>query len=470
MAKLTWGDLSKSSKSGGTRGLVLLEKIQKSIELETDKGKAIITAPAEFLKLLKKEDYSGIQKQYQKSGKQGKFLTAILKNGKIENMSVTNLMKTKDFGSSGGSGAGAAMTKLGESAQCLYAALLFYILKKEISPEQEISKDDLKKALRYTDTDETETNLLTKVPEDWVKSSISGANSLFHLYFKKNTTKKYTFHRGSKFITRIEKTFTKINSKEKAFGNLNKWTPADMYVVSKEGEKALFDSNTIGELNSKIFTLYLSGDLIGVSLKKIVGKKRGSIDYLNIDKKVEATFIESKGVKYRGMRGHSTRGTMFDGIDVYLQWGNGSTDSIQFRSFAGDTLTGWQGEVKGAHASQGKISLGPLSYILRQNGINMPTSADSADLARSMPAGYFKDFHMMVKKLKLIDATLDVMEFEGIIKALSPKWRYSKYLGIKLMYELSKIKDQKKLNTLVEDVYLYASSRTRYSAPYIKLS
>ena len=35
----------------------------------------------------------------------------------------------------------------------------------------------------------------------------------------------------------------------------------------------------------------------------------------------------------------------------------------------GDGLTGFQGEVKGAQANQGKISLGPTNMILRNHGL-----------------------------------------------------------------------------------------------------
>ena len=41
-----------------------------------------------------------------------------------------------------------------------------------------------------------------------------------------------------------------------------------------------------------------------------------------------------------------------------------------------NSLTGWQGEVKGASANQGKISLGPVNMILKNHGIKtIPTDA-----------------------------------------------------------------------------------------------
>ena len=59
----------------------------------------------------------------------------------------------------------------------------------------------------------------------------------------------FTFHRGSKLVDAVEKTFTTINRQEGAFGNLNKWSPADIYMVGSgfnvgvlQAEKTLKDS------------------------------------------------------------------------------------------------------------------------------------------------------------------------------------------------------------------------------------
>ena len=45
---------------------------------------------------------------------------------------VTDLFKSSDFGGGSGSGGGADDTERNESAQCLYAALAFYVYRKEI--------------------------------------------------------------------------------------------------------------------------------------------------------------------------------------------------------------------------------------------------------------------------------------------------------------------------------------------------
>jgi RimJ/RimL family protein N-acetyltransferase len=56
--------------------------------------------------------------------------------------------------------------------------------------------------------------------------------------------------------------------------------------------------------------------------------------------------------------------TNLDAMDGYIQWGSSTSEKIQFRSFGGESsLTGWQGEIKGTSANQGKISLGPINFI-----------------------------------------------------------------------------------------------------------
>ena len=72
-----------------------------------------------------------------------------------------------------------------------------------------------------------------------------------------------------------------------------------------------------------------------------------------------------------------------DAMDGYIQWGSSPSEKIQFRSFGGESsLTGWQGEIKGTSANQGKISLGPINFILKRHGLKqLPTSTQSASLA-----------------------------------------------------------------------------------------
>ena len=356
-------------------------------------------------------------------------------------------------GAGGGSGAGAALTKLAESSQALYAAVVFNVLRREMTIK-DVTKENFSKASGSAITDEKFDSMVNNLPDDWINSSIAGANALYKMYKGKGS---FTFHRGSKLVDAVEKTFTTINRQEGAFGNLNKWSPADIYMVgSGFNVGALQAEKTLKGLNEKMFEYIQSNQLIGVSLKKITGSARISKKNFPTDKKmITASF-----------RGSTTN---LDAMDGYIQWGKGTTEKIQFRSFGGETsLTGWQGEIKGASANQGKVSLGPINYILGRHGLpQIPSSKDSARLAEQNSPGHSREIAQMMTQLGVIGPA-EVESMSATVQSKSNKYRYSKYLVLKLLLIMnSATKDR--ANEVVQDLYLYASSQASFSAPYIKL-
>ena len=356
-------------------------------------------------------------------------------------------------GAGGGSGAGAALTKLAESSQALYAALVFNVLGREMTIK-DVTKENFSRAAGSAITDEKFDSMVNNLPDDWINSSIAGANALYRLYKGKGS---FTFHRGSKLVDAVEKTFTAINRQEGAFGNLNKWSPADIYMVgSGFNVGALQAEKTLKGLNEKMFEFIQSNQLIGVSLKKITGTGRISKKNFPTDKKLMTA-------SYRGTS------TNLDAMDGYIQWGSQTTEKIQFRSFGGEaSLTGWQGEIKGASANQGKISLGPINFILNRHGLpKLPTSLESASLARGNTDKHARDIAQMMVTYGTVKSN-EVEQVAEMIKQRSDKYRYSKYLVMILLTTITnapaQIRDQ-----VVQDFYLYASSQATYSAPYIKL-
>ena len=57
-------------------------------------------------------------------------------------LKLGDIFKSSDFGGGKGSGGGAEETERNESAQCLYAALIFYIYKKQTKTNKVVSKKD----------------------------------------------------------------------------------------------------------------------------------------------------------------------------------------------------------------------------------------------------------------------------------------------------------------------------------------
>ena len=375
-------------------------------------------------------------------------------NGK--ELKLGDLFKSSDFGGGKGSGGGAEETERNESAQCLYAGLIFYVYKKQTKTNKVVSKKDFTTAFRYCDVSAKFESLID-LPTDWHESSILGANELLKRY-----KGKYEFHRGSSTVDIIEGAFKRINQKEKAFGNLNKWSPADMYMFTNKGKQMvrteIAQASTLQKLNSLMLKYYKSKDIVGVSLKKLQGSVKASENNVDNDKNM---------VKYKGTQIVApNKKDLFDSMDIYLDHDKGR---IQFRSFGGTSLTGWQGEGKGTSANQGKVSLGPLNYILQSNGIkHIPESQVSAKNAMNPSNTYFAEFYQSAKKLKVKGLPPNQKTFEARWKTMPKPWCYSKYLGIMLATRFNDMSLSKR-HSVLTDIYLYAASKASFSGVYLKL-
>ena len=350
----------------------------------------------------------------------------------------------KRKGGSAGSGAGAALTKLTEASQCLYAAIAFG-LKREIT-NADVTEANAKKFSSMFDTDEKTDSMLNNLPDVWIESCTLGANKLWNTFGGKG---KFVFHRGSKTVDRIEGNFKRIKKLEGVRMDLNKWSPADIYIVSnKYDPKCLDEEKTILGLNQCMQERIENNTLIGVSLKKIMGTAK--IDLKNVFKDMKVT---------RTYDGYTYSDTSMDG---YINISGGT--KIQFRSFGGpNSLTGWQGEVKGSQANQGKISLGPVNMILKNHGITtIPT--DAARKVKSKDKSVFTDILEGYKKYSKAGKEKVA---DTVMKA-PDSWLYSKLQVTQLLDRIEGVKGDKR-NQVIEDLYLYASSQSKYSAAYYKL-
>ena len=452
MAALSFNDLLKELK-GTTipRWTVLVNKIKTKDNFVIDKSTTEV-----------KLNY--LDKNIQGLFELGKITTIqstyrgqdLFKASNGQNLKLTDIFKSNDFGGGKGSDGGAEETERNESAQCLYTALIFYIYKKQTRTTKVISKKDFTNAFRYCDVSAKFEELLD-LPNDWHISSILGANELL-----KRFKGKYEFHRGSSTVSIIESTFKSINQREKAFGNLNKWSPADMYMFTNKGKQVarteIAQASTLQKLNSLMLKYYKSKDIVGVSLKKLQGSVKVSENNLDNDKSM---------VQYKGTQIVATnKKDMFDSMDIYLDHNKGR---IQFRSFGGTSLTGWQGEGKGSTANQGKVSLGPLNYILKSNGIKpIPESQVSAKNATAPSNTYFQEFYQAAKKLKVKGIPPNEKAFRARWYKMPNPWKYSKYLGVILALRFNDMSVSKRHSTLT-DIYLYAASKASFSSVYLKL-
>ena len=362
----------------------------------------------------------------------------------VENKKIRLIYKLKG---NKGSGGGAEATTLTESAQCLYAAIAFGLNRSITS--NDITPNNVKKYSKLFDIDETNERILNELPDEWVESSLLGANKLFEIFKGKG---KYIFHRGSKKVDKIEAAFKRVSKNENVRININKWNPSDIWMISSDFSFDFFDKeNTILGLNQVVQEKLEENILIGVSLKKIIGTAKIS---------VKNVFRDMKTCKYYAGYEYSKKS-----IDGYVLLTGGT--KIQYRSFgSGDGLTGFQGEVKGSNANQGKISLGPTNLILKNHGQKtIPTNA--AKRVKEEPDKVFAEISKGLKKYaRMTDS--DIKKIDP--KIITPKFLYSKLQVTQLLDILErKLLKSDKRNQIVEDLYLYASSQSKYSSAYYKL-
>ena len=355
----------------------------------------------------------------------------------------------------GGARGGTRIANLGEGSQCIYAAVAFG-LGKNIT-QRDITKTNIEKYKKKFDIDSTVDEILDDLPEIWMNSSILGANKLFDKFFKVNG--KFTFHKaskdaGSKIVRKINELFQKFKKDEGLSLNINKWNPADFWLVSSEFDiKILEDEKTMEGFNQQIQKQLLNNKLIGISLKQMGGKATLTINNVERNKKYEK--------KYSGYEFSNKS------LDGYIKLTGNS--KLQFRATQGPTnLTGWQGEIQGGLAAGGKISLGPFNMLLRAHDIKeIPT--DAAKRVKNEPDKVYKEISYGLEKFGNMKKA-EITKFKTN-KIVTNQYLYSKLQVVQLIkiFEVT-LKQKKKLrNQLAEDMFLYAASLSKYSSAFYKL-
>jgi hypothetical protein len=367
-----------------------------------------------------------------------------------EEINFNQLKKTKEFGSNPGSGGGAELTKLGESAQCVYNAVAFRFGNIKDATD---FFDKVDKVKNMYDIDGDIEEIKTSLPTKWIESSIWTANLLSKMY-KGN----YISHRGSKQVDIIDKHFHKFNKAAgKPLSNLNKWNPADIWLLKKGFKPNFGGINNLLELNDYIGKLYNDGSMIGISLKKITSDKPPVQVYNTPDSKILTKYLSSTITT-------GNKGFLKDSMDVYMNFEyHGEQARIQFRSFGGKSLTGWQGEVKGTSANGGKIGGGGINKILRNK---LTKSMNIAKLVKSKDEQFLKDFYTLGKEFYKFPRKYTYDVFKKNIKKVNDSYLYSKFAGLEMLKVFEKIKDK---NSVITSILGYAMSASEHSSVFVKI-
>lgn len=387
----------------------------------------------------------------------------------------------------GGSGGGATETERNECAQCLYAALAFYVYGGHIDPTKIISEEDFQQAAKYIDIKNTKLEQIYGDALDlsWHHSSIKGANKLWDVFGRNSGGRRYTFCRGGGPDDKeIKAAFQKVNAQLKSdpnvrvsFSSEDKWNPADIWMVDNSLNMSELDAlQTVDAINNFIKEKYESKELIGVSLKRIAGRVKMQV--LNYRKDARALKASKYGFKkYDLVYKTSSKKDNKDNypMDAYLYYYTGGYDKFQSRNF-GDTTASWQLELKASSAAGGRAGGGSAITILKSLNVNYAGLTSGWDNKpfhqtcdpknKTHKKKISEDILELLKKYNATGLPNDDTQALGEIYQRNQSWRYSKLLSLRL---LDCISTSGKGDEIMRALYLYASSQTDKSSVYVKL-
>ncbi len=355
----------------------------------------------------------------------------------------------------GGSYSAAKKTAIAESAQAVYAQ--YVVDNPGITVDSVIDSQKLKKAYDKCVTTGASFEEIESIDPDWKKSSIMGA-----LKLKTPYGQGYKYLRGGDMVDKVSKAFSKVKKAQGWYGDLNKWSPADIYIAkstftAQQLQDELSGITTWETLNARMFELLTDKKFIGVSLKKM---ERGA-NLSDINFPTDKSTVD---FKYEKMESPMTS------TSGYLIMKKGPMEiKVNFRTFT--SSGGFSGEVLGGSARHGKVGHGAVSNLLKSHGL--PELEDNPTSRRIATQGSDQMAQWIAKtsvELGLVNSNQEA-EAEMRWKSGDTNYRQSKYLTVKLFEIINGIKNNDKKNMLMEDMYRYASSTVKnVSGPYIKLS
>jgi len=407
---------------------LFLKKLKQGLPFETVDGKMVtLQYPNDDLEKYVKK--GGAPRGY-------KFATT---DG--QELSFTKLQKTKEFGGgTSGSGAGSDNTTTTESAQCVYAQCIWD------NPTTDFNQEEITAAYQKCQVNAPLKDILN-MPEDWVDSSQKSAKLLYRGLKKKN----YTWYRGMGIQSEMEEMFKVLNRAEKKFNNINKWSPADIWIVAEGVTDTMYDwknARSLQYLNNELRKAYAERDIMGISLKKVEGRAR--LVQVNYKKPYKPAKFKSVSFGKRDF---------WKSKDGYIFYDGGE---VQFRTFPT-----FQCEIIGKTAKHGKVSGGDgpksmMGMMMTQVGATaLPVQKDIIDMYRNRYDEFVNAFFGEYQKAGQKD---DFDTFKINLKTKDDNWSVSKYLAT-LVFNNVKGKESAFINAMLR----YAKSESAESAVHLKV-
>jgi len=385
----------------------------------------------------------------------------------------------------GGSGGGAAKTKVQEVGQALFIAIR-YMKGKDLechpkNPKNCLTTVDYEEGMKFVDGPGVTIEEIQSLEQKWKDAFILGANRVA----KEVKGSGWEFVRGdNKVEAAISSAFNRSKKSPGAPDNEDKWNPSDIWMVKDKNKivAELNKENTIDCLNNFISQAFSktaiknkSGkdvaprSLIGISLKKLGSTARwevmNEIGKTQLEKAGKVTFQKSKTLNEL---------TAFSGMDVYfvfLPSGDKRQGSFQARNFGGDKKGQWQFELKGEFAAQGKVKGEVARKLLKAAKFtNIPDEPNFNDCKpdATNATKITNEIYNLMNALPTAPKGWNAKKAKGEIRGKDASWRFSKLAGLRFLAWLNKLGNGE-ADRAMKEMYLYASSQTDKSSVYYKL-
>ena len=385
----------------------------------------------------------------------------------------------------GGSGGGAAKTKVQEVGQALFLALR-YMKGKDLechpkNPKHCLTSADYKKAMEKVDGPGVTIEEIQSLEQKWHDAFILGANRIA----KEVQGEGWEFVRGdNKVEAAITAAFNRCKSSQGAPDNEDKWNPSDIWMVKNKTKiiQELNKEDTIDCLNNFINQAFSpvpiknkSGkdveprSLIGISLKKLGPTARwevmNEVGKNQLQKAGDVTFQESKTL---------TELTAFSGMDVYFVYlpsGGKTKGSFQARNFGGPKKGQWQFELKGEFAAQGKIKGAVMRKLLSDAKFrNIPGEPNFNDCKpdSNQATKITNEIYNLMNALPIKPKGWNARDAKEEFSSKDASWRFSKLAGLRFLAWLNSLGNGE-ADRAMKEMYLYASSQTDKSSVFYKV-
>lgn len=496
---LTFGDLDKTTQ-GQKKGDILLAKIIRGedIPLKSDDGDDVkIKKISDIInqntgQITSKDSVEAEYTPYETSKMKDVFLkrpdyrryTKSLRSEDGTEYKLNDIVKTSDFGSSGGSSLGTEGTIKIESIYCFYFAVRQF-LGRDISYIDDISKylqvSDILSHIKIPSHVKITEELLDKF-YDWENSFIETVNIInrtekYLLKDKKNKTilssdKRYSFHQINSRDELISSLSNKYYSLMKGIP-ISKWTPSDIWAVDVDRKNIIVEliksCETLSDLNRVINTSFDRCELIGISIKKIKNEEDALIVINNETPKPNYNF--SGGIIL-----DKPLGTLNTTIIVNRKsevYGDGE-EKIDFRTFDSG-ISNIQGEIIGKETKSGKISLKQINKMLKDINIRqVPTYSELIDKNESDIRNEIIDMNNNILDNILLEDLVRKSILRSSPKPETKRRLISKYQSLFLSKILLEAypENSKDIDNFIEKIFYYALAieNEHYECPkYVRI-